>query len=98
MRKRETAEHLTMCKRPGCLKLFPAKRTSANYCSNACRQAHYRERKDDKKVRCAWCDKPTSIPVISPQADYCSDSCEKQSQASLKYFLQKKPKELDYPL
>ena len=50
MRKRETAGHSIMCERPGCIKLFPAKRKSAHYCSNACRQAHYRERKDKAKV------------------------------------------------
>ena len=92
MRKRETAGHLIMCERPGCIKLFPAKRKSAHYCSPACRQASYRERKDKAKVRCNWCDLFVDPSHINPIGySYCSDSCEKQSQESLNYFLQKKP-------
>ena len=98
MRKKEIRQYVTLCKRPRCLEQFPAKRRSAGYCSNACRQAHYRERKEDRKVNCAWCDKLTDPSPAIMGFDYCSDDCEQQSQSSQRYFLRKKAKQLDYLL
>ena len=96
MRKKEVTRFTELCKRPRCQKPFYAKRKSAEYCTNACRQAHYRERKEDKKVNCAWCDKLTDPSPAIIGFDYCSDDCEQQSQSSQRYFLRKKAKQLDY--